>query len=124
MKVSNIEWKKSLSVRLLQFSVMVIKIANAFPKTAAGYVIATQIIKSATSVGANFAEAQDASSMKDFIQKLSISLREARETEYWLQVLSVSGLIKDSDIEVILKETQEIIAILTATVKSSKSKLI
>lgn len=124
MKISNTEWKKTLSVRLLHFSVMIIKIANSLPKTAAGYVIASQIIKSATSVGANFTESQDASSMKDFIQKMNISLREARETEYWLEVIHLSGLLSVNEIEEVLRETREIIAILTATVKSSKSKLL
>ena len=95
-------------------------LANKLPKTPAGFAIAKQIIRSGTSVGANFVESQDASSAKDFIQKLSISLREARETFYWLKVIEKSGLLSSIEINKDLDECNQVIAILVKSIKSSK----
>lgn len=120
---SNREWRENFVKRLLNFGGNIIKMANSFPKTPAGFAIANQLIKAATSIGANFVEAQDASSIKDFIQKLSISLREARETVYWLQVTNVSGLAFGKLLTDNIKEGNEITAVLVSSIKSSKSKL-
>ena len=121
---TNKEWRELFSQRLLQFSVRIIFLVNRLPKTPTGYAIANQIVKSGTSIGANFIEAQDASSIKDFIQKLSISLREAQETCYWLQVIKEAKLIDALRIESELKECGEIKAILVSSIKSSKAKLV
>lgn len=118
--VSNKEWKGKFSERLLKFSVRIIKVVSGLPKTPAGFAIAPQLIKAATSIGANFIEAQDASSAKDFTHKLSISLREAKETEYWLKVIKLSELLSSLETEQELLECAEICAILSSSVKSSK----
>ena len=121
--ISRKEWKKAFLQRLLEFAVAIIKLANKLPKTPAGFAIATQLIKAGTAIGANAEEAQDASSLKDFIQKLSIALREARETCYWLKVISKSDLLSFDIVEPELKEGEEIVAMLSSSVKSSKMKL-
>lgn len=121
---SNKEWKKAFLERLLNFSVRIIKLANKLPRTPAGFAIASQLIKAGTSIGANSEEAQDASSSKDFIQKISISLREARETRYWLKVIQKAGLLSSVDIIRDLNECGEIVAILITSVKSSKNRFI
>ena len=121
---NNHEWKRLFAERLLNFSVRIILLVSKLPKTPAGFAIANQLVKSGTSIGANFMEAQDASSLKDFIQKLSISLREARETDYWLKVIEKAGLLGSKDIEGELEECNEIIAILAKSIKSSKSKVL
>ena len=120
---SNREWRKIFVQRLLKFGVAVIRLASKFPRTPAGFAIANQLIKSATSIGANFVEAQDASSARDFVQKLSIALREARETIYWLQIVKMSGLVSETLLTESIKEGNEIIAVLVTSVKSSKLKL-
>lgn len=120
---SDIKWKEIFIQRLLKFGVVAIQLASKFPKTPAGFAIASQLIRSATSIGANFVEAQDASSAKDFVQKLSIALREAKETIYWLQIVKMSGLVSDILLTESIKEGDEIIAILVSSVKSSKLKL-
>ena len=120
---SNREWRENFIQRLLKFGVEVIQLTNKFPKTPAGFAIASQLIRSATSIGANFVEAQDASSARDFIQKLSIALREARETIYWLQIVQMSRLTSSTSLTGMVKEGNEIIAVLVASVKSSKLKL-
>ena len=121
---SNKEWKKLFLERLLRFAVRIIKLANKLPKTPAGFAIASQLIKAGTSIGANAEEAQDASSYKDFVQKMSISLREARETRYWLKVIRTAELLRSDDMDSELSECRELVAILTTSVKSSKAKFI
>lgn len=120
---SDRKWKEIFVQKLLRFGVVAIQLASKFPKTPAGFAIANQLIRAATSIGANFVEAQDASSTKDFIQKLSIALREAKETIYWLQIVKMGGLTSDMLLTESIKEGNEIIAILVASVKSSKLKL-
>lgn len=120
----NQQWKHLFLERLLDFAVRIIKLASKLPKTPAGFAIATQLIKAGTSIGANAEEAQDASSLKDFIQKLSIALREARETRYWLKIIKASELVNSDCVDKELTECGEIIGVLTSSVKSSKTKLV
>lgn len=120
--MKNSEWKDAFKNKLIKFSVRIILLANKFPKTPAGFAIASQIIKSATSIGANFGEAQDASSHKDFIQKLSISLRESKETQYWLELIKQAKLYEESEIDKEIVYCNEIVALLVTSVKSAKAK--
>ena len=82
-----LEFKKELEARTLGFSIRVFKLLNALPKNSAMRVIAYQLGKSASSIGANYREANRAESGDDFAHKISIALKEASETYYWLQVL-------------------------------------
>ena len=86
------------------------------------YVISNQILKSGTSIGANVEEAIAGQSRKDFISKLSISLKEARETRYWLRLLDKSNLTS-IEVKGYLKEILNIINILSAIIKTSKTNL-
>jgi four helix bundle protein len=81
-----------------------------------------QILKSGTSTGANTEEAIGASSKKDFIHKLEIAYREARETRYWLRLLNESKLLEEKLANSFTKDREEIIKILTAILNSTKSK--
>ena len=85
------------------------------------YVISKQVLKSGTSIGANINEAQAAQSRKDFISKMSIASKEARETKYWLNLILMSNLsVNSSDLlNFLLKEVEDIINILTRIVKTS-----
>ena len=83
------------------------------------YVISKQILSSGTSIGANIEEAIAGQSRKDFIHKLSISNKEARETKYWLRLLKMSSLTR-VDLTKELDEIQQIINILTSIIKSTK----
>lgn len=85
------------------------------------YVISKQVLRSATSIGANAEEAIAGQSRKDFIHKMSISLKEARETYYWLRLLDKSELTS-IDISSHLQKSDEIISILSAIVKTTKSR--
>jgi len=86
------------------------------------YVISRQLLKSGTSIGANVEEAGAAQSKRDFIAKMSIASKEARETKYWLRLLKYSNLLEFDD-ENYLKEVSEIVNILTAIVKTSQVNL-
>ncbi|MEM1115586.1 MAG: four helix bundle protein [Bacteroidota bacterium] len=86
----------------------------------AGWVIGKQFLRAATSVGANAEEAQDASSRKDFVQKYSIALREAREARYWLRLMKRTEMVPADRIEPLLTEAGEIYAILSAVVRNAK----
>ena len=83
-----LEFKKELEARTLGFSIRVFKLLKALPKNSAMRVISYQLGKSASSIGANYREANRAESGDDFAHKVSIALKEASETHYWLQVLA------------------------------------
>lgn len=82
------------------------------------YVLSKQILRSGTSIGANAHEAKQAQSRPDFYSKLGIALKEASETEYWLDLLHETGYITDSAFASIHADCVELIKILTATVKT------
>jgi four helix bundle protein len=86
-------------------------------------IISKQFLRSSTSVGANCAEAKSAQSTKDFISKYEISLKEAQETKYWLELLIEGNLISEKKLSLIYQEIKEIIAILTTSINKLKTKL-
>ncbi len=86
------------------------------------YLLSKQLVRSGTSIGANIEEATAAQSKKDFIAKMSISSKEARETRYWLKLFSESELI-EYDFTSYLNDIEKIINILTAIVKTSQQKI-
>ncbi len=82
------------------------------------YVLSKQLLKSGTSIGANVVEAGAAQSRKDFLSKMSIASKEARETKYWLMLLDSSSLL-DVGLQRYLEEIESIIRIITSIVKST-----
>lgn len=86
------------------------------------YVLSKQLLRSGTSIGANVEEAIAGQSKKDFLSKMNISLKESRETNYWIRLLKESKLV-DLDYEPNLKESQEIMNIISAIVKTTKQSL-
>ena len=86
------------------------------------YVIANQLLKSGTSIGANIKEAQNAESKADFIHKLSISLKEANETEYWLDLLFETNYLTDEEFQNVKYKIIEILKLLTSILNTSKNK--
>lgn len=86
------------------------------------FVLSKQVLRSGTSVGANVEEAQAGQSKADFISKMSIASKEARETNYWLRLLRDSGAIEKTEIESLLVESESIVNILTSIVKTTALK--
>lgn len=87
------------------------------------FVISKQLIRSGTSIGANVEEASAAQSRKDFISKMSIASKEARETNYWLRLIRDSKLAKEFNLSDLIIESRELIAILTSIVKTSQKSI-
>ena len=85
-----------------------------------GKVLGKQILRSGTSIGANLEEAMSAQSRADFISKCNIALKEARETHYWLRLFTETKVALPETVEGLLKESDELIAILTTIVKNSR----
>jgi len=83
--------------------------------------ILKQILRSGTSIGANITEAQSAPSTKDFINKLNISLKEARESEYWLNLFKASDIIDEKSFKSLQVDCKELIKLLIAIIKTAKS---
>lgn len=85
--------------------------------------MASQVYRSGTSIGANIAESRYAQSTPDFISKLSIALKEAGETEYWLGILFKAGLIDQKGYESMLSDNTELTKMFVASIKTMKKKL-
>ena len=111
--------REEMYERTMQFSVRIVRMVKAMPRGIAEDVIAKQLTKSATSIGANYREACHGKSTADFVSKLKISEGEADETLYWLQLLVNSGIIKQSKLQALIDEANELVAILTASTKTS-----
>lgn len=115
--------RKTLQERTKQFHVDVIKQCGGLPKNAAGFETAKQIIRSAGSVGANYRATVRAKSKSDFIYKIQVVLEEAYESMYWLEIIKEATLITGLEIDRLIKEANELIAIFAATTKTPKTKL-
>jgi len=83
------------------------------------YVISKQLLRSGTSIGANVVEASAAESRRDFVHKMAIASKEARETKYWLQLLSDSNLVPEIDVVAEVNQAEELIRLLTSIVKTA-----
>ena len=86
------------------------------------FILSKQLLRSGTSIGANVREAEHAQSKADFISKLSIALKEANETEYWIELLFVTNYISKTEFENIKPKITEILKILVSIINTSKGK--
>ena len=112
-----------LEERLLEFSVRIIKLVEQLPNTRAGNHVAGQLLRSGTSPYPNHGEAQAAESRRDFIHKLHVSLKELRETHRWLRLVKRVPLIEgDTKIDGLIQETEELIKIFVASIKTAEKK--
>ena len=108
-----------LTDRTFKFAQRVLEIASLLPENLAGKIICNQFVKSGTSIGANVEEADGAGSKADFVSKLTIARKEAKETKYWLK-LSSGKYIKSELISGDVKECEELIKILSAIISKTK----
>ncbi len=110
-----------LSERLLDFATAVIKLVVKLNKNSVGRHIGDQLMRSATSSGANYEEACGAESRADFIHKTQIVLKELKESLYWLMLVEKSALISDEVLRPILREGEELVRIIAKSVITAKS---
>jgi four helix bundle protein len=113
---------RELEERTKIFSTNVIQLITTLPKSKAADVISYQILKSATSIGANYREAARAESKADFIHKIGIVEKEANETLYWLELIKES-LVQNDSVDNLLKECDELLAIFIASGKTAKRNI-
>ncbi len=114
--------KGSLQGRCYQFSLDVIALIDKLPNKRSAWVIGDQLIRSATSIGANIVEARASSSRLEFKKFYEISLKSANETKYWLGLLSDSGIMKELEIVPLLSEVTELSNMLGSGVLKLKQK--
>ncbi|MGB2841895.1 MAG: four helix bundle protein [Halobacteriota archaeon] len=118
------EKSKELEKRTKQFAVMIIQLAGKLPDKEAGKVMKYQMIKAGTSVGANYREANRSVSKADFRNKISICMKEASETQYWLEVAVEAEMLSWIDVKQVYEECSELLAIFTASYSTSKKSQI
>ena len=112
---------KDIKKRAFSFACRVIKFYQYLARqTGAGEVLARQILRSGTSIGANLEEAAAGQSRADFVSKCNIALKEARETHYWLRLFTETGVVPSEKLDGLLRESNELVAILTAIVKNAR----
>jgi four helix bundle protein len=107
------------------FAVRIVRLSDYLKKEKKEYTLSRQLLRAGTSIGANVTEAQDAESRKDFISKISVALKEARETRYWIALLvETDYLPRDHDrVQSLRDELDSIIRLLSAIVISAKKSL-
>jgi four helix bundle protein len=117
MKKDNVVLEKSYA-----FALRIIKMYRHIVKSKKEYVLSKQVLRSGTSIGANMEEAQGAQSKKDFIAKISISYKEARETHYWLRLLRDSQILDADPANSMIEDCEELLKLISTILTSSKKK--
>ncbi len=112
--MDNKEFSKALENRTKRFAINIIKISSSLPNNSEGFVIRNQITKSGTSIGANYREANKSRSKSDFYNKIKISLGEANETVYWIEIIKELNWVEIEIIDSIYNEANELLAIFTS----------
>ncbi len=116
------ERNPGLEVRTTRFALAIIKLCSELPKTMPAQVLGRQILRSGTSVGAQYREAKRAKSVADFISKIEGATQEMEETSYWLELLTGSSLIAVKRAAPLVAEAGELTAMLTASAKTAKRR--
>ena len=118
--MDNKEFSRQLEERTKKFAIMVIRLSSQLPDNPEGRIIRRQFAKSGTSVGANYREANRARSKADFTSRTGICESEASETIYWLEIIDEMQWISKQKLNLVLKESTEILAIFTTIGKTLK----
>jgi four helix bundle protein len=116
-----LERKNIIKEKSFEFAVEVVSLYKVLVEKKE-FILSKQIVRSGTSIGANIREAEHAQSKADFINKLSISLKEANETEYWLDLLNETGYLNDDEFQKIKVKNIELLKLLISIINTSKSK--
>ena len=112
--MTNKEFAKVLEKRTITFAIKILKLSGNLPNTSEALVLRNQLSKSGTSIGANYREANRSRSTKDFSNKLKISLAEASETDYWLEIIEELGFVESENLKEIRNEAKELLALFTS----------
>jgi four helix bundle protein len=116
------EKPEQLSDRLLDFAVEVIKITDALPNTVAGRHLGGQLVRAGTSCGSNYEEACGAESRSDFVHKMSIVLKELKESRFWLRLIRRAKMLDPKYTDQMIDECEQLCAIVAKSIITAKGK--
>ena len=120
-KLTTMEAKENIiQEKSLQFAIRIVKLCKIIRNEKHEYELASQLLRSGTSIGANICESKNAQSKNDFINKLNIALKESDETEYWIKLLYKADILDKRCFDSIHNDCLEIIRLLTSIIKTSK----
>ena len=111
-----------VKVKSFDFALRIVKLYQYLIAEKKEYVLSKQLLRSGTAIGAMIRESEHAESKPDFIHKLSVALKEANETEYWIELIFKSEFIEEKSFRSIQNDVEELLKLLTAIIKTSKSK--
>jgi four helix bundle protein len=122
--VSETTVSRDIQARTFDFALRIIRLCQHLERApGTGRRLVSQLLRAGTSVGANVEEAAASESKAEFIYKRSISLRECRETVYWLRLIAAAGLVKPAQVDPLISEAQQIAAILARSILTTKRNL-
>jgi len=111
-----------LQARTKEYALRILRLYCALPKTTEAQVLGRQMLRSGTSVGAHYREGMRARSVAEFVSKMEGGLQELEETAYWRELMIEGGIVTENKLRELIKETDELIAMLVASVKTAKLK--
>ena len=114
--------EQKVEIKSFSFAVRIVKLCKHLNESKKEYILSKQLLRAGTSVGANIAEAEQAQSRADFISKMSIALKEAVETNYWLRLLQASEYLSEKEFLSIHGDCCELEKMLTAIIKSTRQQ--
>jgi len=120
MKNEKLKMKNILKDKSYQFAIRIVKLTKYLQEEKNEFILSKQVLRSGTAIGALVAESEFAQSKLDFISKLHIALKEANETNYWIDLLKDSEYLNDKMYKSIQPEIKELISILVTSIKTSK----
>ena len=112
--------ENAVEAKSFRFAVRIVKLCRHLRQTKKEFLLSKQLLRSGTSIGANIVEAQQAQSRADFISKLSIALKEASETNYWLRLLKEADFLTEAEFSSIYSDCRELEKLLTAILKRTR----
>ena len=116
-----IELAEAFKQRTKKFAIDVIKLSSSFPKNPEGYILAKQLIRSATSVAANYRAVCRARSKAEFYSKICIVVEEADESLFWLELITEADILNNNQTEILLKEANEILSVVASSKRTASS---
>lgn len=114
--------QQELRQRTKQFAIRIVKLCGSLRKTYDARVIGAQLLRSGTSVGANYRAVCRARTKKEFVAKLRIVLEEADESQFWLEILNETEMVKPAKLVAILQESSELVAIFTSSLNTARNR--
>ena len=112
--------ERAVQEKSFHFAVRIVNLCRHLRQEKQEYILTKQLLRSGTSIGANIAESQQAQSTSDFVHKLSVALKEATETAYWLRLLHATDYLSNKAFDSMIQDCLELEKLLTAIIKSAK----